>query len=70
MTADLELIFLRVARPDVALIKFLFESYEGVAVVRTDHGKTANDAAVFGDSELSCGDVGKFRLLLACLSRR
>ena len=35
MTSDLELIFLRVARPDVALIKFLFESYEGVAVVRT-----------------------------------
>jgi hypothetical protein len=34
-TADVELIFLRVARPDVALLKFLFESYEGVAVVRT-----------------------------------
>jgi hypothetical protein len=35
MTRDLELIFLRVARRDVALVKFLFESYEGVAVVRT-----------------------------------
>jgi len=35
MISDLQLIFLRVARPDIALIKFLFESYEGVAVVRT-----------------------------------
>jgi hypothetical protein len=35
MTGDVELLFLRVARPDVALLKFLFESYEGVAVVRT-----------------------------------
>ena len=31
----LEAIFLRVARVDISLIKFLFESYEGVAVVRT-----------------------------------
>jgi hypothetical protein len=33
--AGLEPIFLRVAPTDIALIKFLFESYEGVAVVRT-----------------------------------
>jgi len=33
--AGLEPIFLRVAPADIALIKFLFESYEGVAVVRT-----------------------------------
>lgn len=31
----LRIIFLRVAPPEIALIKFLFESYEGVAVVRT-----------------------------------
>lgn len=35
MASDLELIFLRLARSDIALVKFLFESYEGVAVVRT-----------------------------------
>ena len=33
--AGLEPIFLRLAPTDIALIKFLFESYEGVAVVRT-----------------------------------
>jgi len=32
---DLEPIFLHVAPPDIALVKFLFESYEGVAIVRT-----------------------------------
>jgi uncharacterized protein DUF4911 len=31
----LEPIFLRVAPGDIALVKFLFESYEGVAIVRT-----------------------------------
>jgi hypothetical protein len=35
MNAGLTAIFLRVAPVDIALIKFLFESYEGVAVVRT-----------------------------------
>ena len=43
---------------------------QGVAVVRTDHGKTANDAVVFGDGELAGGDVGKFRLRLAYRVRR
>lgn len=32
---DLEPIFLRVAPLDIALVKFVFESYEGVAVCRT-----------------------------------
>lgn len=31
----LEPIFLRVAPIDIALVKFLFESYEGVGIVRT-----------------------------------
>ena len=31
----LEVLFLRVAPRDIALIKFVFESYEGIAVVRT-----------------------------------
>jgi hypothetical protein len=31
----LEPIYLRVAPVDIALVKFLFESYEGVAIVRT-----------------------------------
>lgn len=35
MIATLDLIFLRVVPTDIALIKFVFESYEGVAVVRT-----------------------------------
>jgi len=35
MNPEVELIFLRMARPDIALVKFLFESYEGVSVVRT-----------------------------------
>ncbi len=33
--AGLEPIFLRVLPADIAFIKFIFESYEGVAVVRT-----------------------------------
>lgn len=32
---DLEPIFLRVAPLDIALVKFVFESYEGVGIVRT-----------------------------------
>ena len=31
----LDVIFVRVARVDIAFIKFVFESYEGVAIVRT-----------------------------------
>jgi len=31
----LEPIFLRLAPVDIALVKFVFESYEGVAIVRT-----------------------------------
>jgi hypothetical protein len=31
----LDVLFLRVAPRDIALIKFIFESYEGIAVVRT-----------------------------------
>ena len=43
---------------------------QGVAVVRTDYGKTANEAVVFDDGELAGGDVGKFRQTLACCVRR
>jgi hypothetical protein len=35
MTGKLDAIFLKLSPPDIALLKFLFESYEGVAVVRT-----------------------------------
>ena len=34
-------IYLRVAPADIALIKFLFESYEGVGIVRTVDARTA-----------------------------
>jgi hypothetical protein len=33
--ADVVPILLRLARPEIAYVKFIFESYEGVAVVRT-----------------------------------
>jgi hypothetical protein len=35
MSTGLETIFLRVAPEDIAFLKFVIESYEGVAVVRT-----------------------------------
>ena len=35
MTADVEPVFLHVPRHEVAYVKFVFESYEGVAVTRT-----------------------------------
>jgi hypothetical protein len=35
MTTELQPIFLRLAPADIALVKFLFESYEGVGIVRT-----------------------------------
>lgn len=34
-------IYLRVAPADIALIKFVFESYEGVGIVRTVDARTA-----------------------------
>jgi Domain of unknown function (DUF4911) len=34
-------LYLQVAPPDIALVKFLFESYEGVGVVRTIDRRTA-----------------------------
>jgi ABC-type transport system involved in cytochrome c biogenesis permease component len=35
VAADVEPIFLRVPREEIAYVKFVFESYEGVAVTRT-----------------------------------
>ena len=35
MSADVEPIFLHVPREEIAYVKFVFESYEGVAVTRT-----------------------------------
>lgn len=35
MAADVQPIFLRVPREEIAYVKFVFESYEGVAVTRT-----------------------------------
>lgn len=35
VATDVEPIFLRLPREDVAYVKFVFESYEGVAVTRT-----------------------------------
>jgi len=41
MNTDLVEIYLRVRREDVALIKFVLESYEGVGIVRTIDRKQA-----------------------------
>ncbi len=38
---DLVPIYLRVERRDIALVKFVFESYEGVGIVRTVDKKKA-----------------------------
>ncbi len=35
MSAQLVPVFLRLDPTDIALVKFLFESYEGVAIIRT-----------------------------------
>jgi len=35
VTSDVVPIFLRLPRAEIAYVKFVFESYEGVAVVRT-----------------------------------
>lgn len=45
-------IFLRVAAVDIALVKFLFESYEGVAVVRTVDRHAAIIVALVSDDFL------------------
>ncbi len=45
-------IFIEIARRDIALLKFLFESYEGVAVIRTlDQRKAVIVALVSRDFE-------------------
>jgi Domain of unknown function (DUF4911) len=44
--AGLEPIFLRVAPLDIALLKFVFESYEGVAIVRTIDRRAATIVAL------------------------
>lgn len=44
--SELEPIFLRVAPVDIALVKFVFESYESVAVVRTLDRRAATIVAL------------------------
>ena len=41
MNTDLIEIYLRIQREDVALIKFVLESYEGIGIVRTIDRKRA-----------------------------
>ena len=41
VTRHLSLFYLRLAPQDIALVKFLFESYEEVGIVRTVDRKTA-----------------------------
>jgi hypothetical protein len=63
MGTRVELIFLRVARPDIAFVKFVFESYEGVAVVRTlDRRAAVIVVMVSGDFlDIARGILGSLR---------
>ena len=63
--SELQPIFLRLAPTDIALVKFLFESYEGVAVVRTVDRRAAIIVALVSADFL---DVA--RGILADLQRR
>ena len=64
MSPGLLPIFLRLAPPDIALVKFLFESYEGVAIVRTLDKRAATIVALVSGDFL---DVA--RGILASLQR-
>jgi len=62
---ELEPIFLRLAPSDIALVKFVFESYEGVAVVRTVDRHAAEIVALVSRDFLAVA-----RAILADLSER
>jgi Domain of unknown function (DUF4911) len=61
----MEPIFLRLAPADIALVKFLFESYEGVAIVRTVDRRAAVIVALVSRDFLSVA-----RAILADLHTR
>jgi Domain of unknown function (DUF4911) len=46
MLTDLIEIYLRIRREDIALIKFVIESYEGIGIVRTIDRKKATVAVL------------------------
>jgi len=60
--ADLREIYLRIQREDIALIKFVIESYEGIGIVRTIDRKKAT-VAILAIPELA----GHMRAVLASL---
>jgi len=64
MTAQLEVLFLRVAPADIAFVKFIFEAYEGVAVVRTLERRAAVIAVL-----VSRDFIDVARGILDCLHR-
>lgn len=61
-------IFLRVAPVDIALVKFLFESYEGVGIVRTLDRHTAIVVALVSRDFLADahGIVADLQTRIAC----
>jgi hypothetical protein len=69
MTAagGLQPIFLHVAPADIALVKFLFESYEGVAVVRTVDRRAAVIVALVSDDflDVARGILADLRIRIA-----
>jgi len=67
MTGELEPIFLRVAPVDIALVKFLFESYEGVGIVRTLDRRAAVVVALISRDflEVARGVLGWLREQIA-----
>ena len=53
MSKGLHTIFLRLAPVDIAFLKFLFESYEEVAIVRTLDRRAAVLVVLIGDDYVS-----------------
>lgn len=68
MTGSLDLIFLRVDPRNIALIKFVFESYEGVAVVRTIDRQAADIVVMVSHDflDVARGILASLRTTVAC----
>lgn len=64
----LEPIFLRVAPVDIALVKFLFESYEGVGIVRTLDRRAATVVALVSRDFRAAADgiIADLQTRIAC----
>ncbi len=68
MSVGLDLIFLHVVPTDIAFIKFVFESYEGVAVVRTLDRRSAVIVVMISHDflEIARGILESLRATVRC----